>query len=111
MNDDSLITDMYTMIKDSSEKSARIEATLSFMDTRLNKTEELLSRMNDTLNEQKMIAGKVDALQKSVIDNTRRIDALERKEISFIKKYAGIFLAALVTAFAGFVAYKFGVTK
>lgn len=108
MDNDSLITDMYTMIKDSSVKTARIEASLSFMDTRLDKTESLLSKMSDTLNEQKVIAGKVDSLQKTLMDNTRRIDALERKNYSLAKKYAGIFITALVTAAAGFVAVKIG---
>lgn len=108
MDNDNLITDMYTMIKDSSVKTARIEASLSFMDTRLDKTESLLSKMSDTLNEQKVIAGKVDSLQKTLMDNTRRIDALERKNYSLVKKYAGIFITALVTAAAGFVAVKIG---
>lgn len=108
MDNDNLITDMYTMIKDSSVKTARIEASLSFMDTRLDKTESLLSKMSDTLNEQKVIAGKVDSLQKTLMDNTMRIDALERKNYSLAKKYTGIFITALVTAAAGFVAVKIG---
>lgn len=108
MNDDSMVTEMYSMIKSSAEKSARIEATLSFMDTRLEKTETLIAKMSDTLNEQRRIAEKVDAMQKRMIDDSKRIDALESRSVSIVKKYAQVFLTALITSAAGFVAVKWG---
>lgn len=108
MGNENLITDMYTMIKESSEKTARIEASLSFMDSRLDKTELLLSKMSDTLNEQKAIALKVDALQKITSENEKRITALEQRHVSIFKKYFQVFITALITATAGFVAVKLG---
>lgn len=108
MEIEELLPDMYTMLKDTSEKTAKIGASVSFMETRLSKTEDLLAKMSDTLNEQKLLSQKIDSIQSKLIENTRRIDALERKNISIIKKYAGIFITALVTAAAGFVAVKIG---
>ncbi len=108
MNDDAMVSEMYSMIKSSAEKSARIEATLSFMDTRLEKTETLIAKMSDTLNEQRRIADKVDSLQKRLLENSARLDALENRSVSFIRKYAQVFLTALVTSAAGFAAVKWG---
>lgn len=103
-----LLPDMYTMLKDTSEKTAKIGANLSFMNDRLTKTENLIAKMNETLSDYKMMTIKIDDLQKRMMDNTKRIDTLERREISFLKKYGGIFLSALITAAAGFVAVKWG---
>lgn len=108
MEIESLLPDMYTMLKDTSEKTAKIGASVSFMETRLTKTEDLLSKLSDTLNEQKLLTQKIDSLQKSLVDCVKRVDALERKNISIIKKYAQVFITALVTAAAGFVAVKWG---
>ncbi len=108
MNDEAMITEMYSMIKTSAEKSARIEATVSFMSTRLEKTENLIAKMTDTLNEHRRIADKVDSLQKQLSATNSRLDALEKRSLSIIKRYAQIFITALVTSLAGFVAMKWG---
>lgn len=108
MNDETMITEMYSMIKTSAEKSARIEATVSFMSTRLEKTENLIAKMTDTLNEHRRIAEKVEALQAQLSDSTARLDALEKRSLSVIKRYVQIFITALVTSAAGFVAMKWG---
>lgn len=103
-----LLPDMYSMIKSTSEKTAEIGASVSFMNDRLTKTENLIAKMSETLNEQKHLSSVIDSIALKVNENTKRIDSLEKREISFLKKYGGIFLSALITAAAGFVAVKWG---
>ena len=115
MSDENIQQQMYSLMKESCERDARIETQLTYMDKRLSNQEELLSKMSETLNEQKHLSSVVDQLAITVASNTKRITELEQKEQKVIagafKKYAGIFFTVIVTAIATYVVSKLGFGK
>lgn len=101
------LKEILTLSKESSERDARIETQLGYMEKRMAQMEELTAKMSQTLNEQKQMQSTLDTLAEKIVDNTKRIQQLEdkagRMALKAWQKIAGAIIGAGLSAFAIYV--------
>lgn len=127
MNDSTdLIREMLTLQRDNNERNIRIESQLavmsqgySSMEKRLDKQEEVLSRLSESIMQTKQLSGAIDNInstltkQGDVLKNLeKRIGKLEQAPAATVyetvKKIFWLAVPVFVTAAAGIVCYKIG---
>lgn len=98
------LKEILTLSKESSERDARIETQLGYMEKRMAQMEELTAKMSQTLNEQKQMQSTLDSLANKIVDNTKRIQQLEEKAgkmaLKAWQKIAGVIIGTALSAFA-----------
>lgn len=79
MQDEELLEKIYTLQTESNERDVRLETRLEYLSQRMEKTESLLEKMSDILNEQKHLNSVVDTLALQVGKVASEISAQEKR--------------------------------
>lgn len=117
MDTNEVLTELYSLKQELSEKDSRIESKIDIITERtnqqeahLNKIDEIISKLTEAVNDQKFIQRTVDQLTNEVNGHSSRLTALENKSgimaLDTWKKILGIIITVIVTSGVNYIIAK-----